>query len=82
MRDLTVFSFSTENWTRPDSEVGDLMGLFCELIDREVPELNAENVQMRFIGRLGELDADLPGAHRLRPRPRRPGTPVCASSSR
>jgi undecaprenyl diphosphate synthase len=59
VRDLTVFSFSTENWTRPDTEVGDLMGLFCELIDREVPELNAENVQMRFIGRLGELDADL-----------------------
>jgi undecaprenyl diphosphate synthase len=59
VKHLTVFSFSTENWTRPDSEVGDLMGLFCELIDREVPELNAENVQMRFIGRLGELDADL-----------------------
>jgi undecaprenyl diphosphate synthase len=61
VKDLTVFSFSTENWTRPDAEVGDLMGLFCELIDREVPELNAENVQMRFIGRLGELDADLQG---------------------
>ncbi len=61
VKHLTVFSFSTENWTRPDSEVGDLMGLFCELIDREVPELNAENVQMRFIGRLGELDADLRG---------------------
>ena len=61
VKDLTVFSFSTENWTRPDSEVGDLMGLFCELIDREVPELNAENVQMRFIGRLGELDGDLQG---------------------
>ena len=59
VKHLTVFSFSTENWTRPDSEVGDLMGLFCELIDREVPELNAENVQMRFIGRLGELDPDL-----------------------
>jgi undecaprenyl diphosphate synthase len=59
VKDLTVFSFSTENWTRPDTEVGDLMGLFCELIDREVPELNAENVQMRFIGRLGELDTDL-----------------------
>ena len=39
IKDLTVFSFSTENWSRPDDEVGDLMGLFCELIDREVPEL-------------------------------------------
>ncbi len=59
VKHLTVFSFSTENWTRSDSEVGDLMGLFCELIDREVPELNEENVQMRFIGRLEELDPDL-----------------------
>jgi len=59
IRDLTVFSFSTENWNRPAEEVEDLMGLFCELIDREVPELHAERVQMRFIGRRDELDADL-----------------------
>ena len=57
VKDLTVFSFSTENWSRPDREVGDLMGLFCELIDREVPELDEESVQMRFIGRIDELDA-------------------------
>jgi len=59
VKDLTVFSFSTENWTRPDDEVEDLMGLFCELIDREVPELNAERVEMRFIGRREELDPQL-----------------------
>jgi undecaprenyl diphosphate synthase len=59
VRDLTVFSFSTENWTRPDEEVEDLMGLFCELIDREVPELHEERVEMRFIGRRDELDAQL-----------------------
>jgi undecaprenyl diphosphate synthase len=59
IKDLTVFSFSTENWTRPEDEVDELMGLFCELIDREVPELNAENVQIRFIGRCAELDAEL-----------------------
>ncbi len=59
VKDLTVFSFSTENWTRPDAEVGDLMRLFCELIDREVPELDEENVRMQFIGRLEELDPDL-----------------------
>jgi undecaprenyl diphosphate synthase len=59
IRDLTVFSFSTENWTRPEEEVEDLMGLFCELIDREVPELNAERVEMRFIGRRDELDPQL-----------------------
>jgi undecaprenyl diphosphate synthase len=56
---LTVFSFSTENWSRPRDEVEDLMGLFSELIDREVPELNAEGVRMRFIGRADDLDDDL-----------------------
>jgi undecaprenyl diphosphate synthase len=59
IRDLTIFSFSTENWNRPTEEVEDLMGLFCELIDREVPELHAEGVQMRFIGRRDELDEEL-----------------------
>jgi len=56
IKDLTVFSFSTENWSRPLDEVEDLMGLFCELIDREVPELHAERVRIRFIGRCEDLD--------------------------
>jgi undecaprenyl diphosphate synthase len=59
VKDLTVFSFSTENWTRPGAEVDDLMELFTELIDREVAELHAERVQMRFIGRLDELNPGL-----------------------
>ena len=59
VRDLTVFSFSTENWSRPADEVDDLMVLFSELIDREVPDLDAEGVSIRFIGRLGQLSADL-----------------------
>ena len=59
VKDLTVFSFSTENWTRPDSEVGELMALFCEQIDREVPELVEERVQIRFIGRCDQLDESL-----------------------
>ena len=59
VRDLTVFSFSTENWNRPKDEVDDLMVLFSEMIDREVPELHAEGVQMRFIGRRDDLAADL-----------------------
>jgi undecaprenyl diphosphate synthase len=59
IRDLTVFSFSTENWNRPADEVEDLMALFSELIDRELPELMDERVQMRFIGRREELDEGL-----------------------
>src|SRR5262249_38095260 len=59
VRDLTVFSFSTENWNRPADEVEDLMALFSELIDRELPELMDERVQMRFIGRREELDGGL-----------------------
>ena len=46
-----MFSFSTENWTRPRDEVDGLMAMFAERIDRETPELDAEGVRMRFIGR-------------------------------
>ncbi len=49
--ELTVYSFSTENWTRPPDEVEALMEMFGERIDRETPELNEEGVKMRFIGR-------------------------------
>lgn len=59
IEDLTVFSFSTENWSRPEHEVSDLLGLFTELIDRETVELDSENVRMRFIGRIDGLPDDL-----------------------
>src|SRR3954451_2099209 len=51
IRELTVYSFSTENWTRPKAEVDGLMAMFAERIDRETPELDGEGVRMRFIGR-------------------------------
>lgn len=51
VRELTVYSFSTENWTRPREEVEGLMAMFGERIDRETPELHEEGVRMRFIGR-------------------------------
>jgi len=51
IQELTVFSFSTENWSRPKGEVDGLMAMFAERIDRETPELNEEGVRMRFIGR-------------------------------
>ena len=49
--ELTVYSFSTENWTRPRSEVQGLMAMMARRIEAETPELHAEGVRMRFIGR-------------------------------
>ena len=51
VEELTVFSFSTENWLRPAEEVEGLMRMFGERIDAETPELDAEGVRMRFVGR-------------------------------
>jgi undecaprenyl diphosphate synthase len=59
IEELTVFSFSTENWSRPKQEVEGLMRMFAERIDRETPELNEEGVRMRFIGRREGIDAEL-----------------------
>src|ERR687896_910335 len=49
--ELTVYAFSTENWTRPRDEVDGLMAMFAELIETETPELDEEGVRMRFVGR-------------------------------
>jgi undecaprenyl diphosphate synthase len=49
--ELTVYSFSTENWGRSAEEVSALMEMFERRIEAETPELHAEGVRMRFIGR-------------------------------
>ncbi len=49
--ELTVYSFSTENWSRPAAEVEGLMAMFSRRIAGETPELHEEGVRMRFIGR-------------------------------
>ena len=51
IKELTVYSFSTENWSRPAEEVTALMRMFYHRILSETPELKAEGVRMRFIGR-------------------------------
>jgi undecaprenyl diphosphate synthase len=51
VRSLALYAFSTENWTRPADEVEDLMEIFGETIDRELPDLAREGVRTRFIGR-------------------------------
>jgi undecaprenyl diphosphate synthase len=48
---LTVYAFSTENWSRPAGEVEDLMRIFEETIERELPDLKAQGVRVRFVGR-------------------------------
>jgi undecaprenyl diphosphate synthase len=50
VRALTLFAFSSENWGRPQEEVGALMKLFMNALDREVEELDRRGVRVRFIG--------------------------------
>ena len=57
--ELTVYAFSTENWSRPEDEVSGLMELFGELITSETPELDEQGVRMRFVGRREGVSARL-----------------------
>jgi undecaprenyl diphosphate synthase len=59
LEELTVYSFSTENWSRSDEEVSGLMRMFAERIAGETPELHDEGVRMRFIGRREGVAPDL-----------------------
>jgi undecaprenyl diphosphate synthase len=59
VKELTVYSFSTENWSRSPQEVAALMAMFAERILGETPELDAEGVRMRFIGRRDGVDPRL-----------------------
>jgi undecaprenyl diphosphate synthase len=56
---LAVYAFSTENWTRPVDEVEDLMEIFGETIERELPDLAREGVRVRFVGRRDRAPATL-----------------------
>jgi undecaprenyl diphosphate synthase len=59
VEELTVFSFSTENWSRSAEEVEGLMRMFGERIASETPELDAEGVRMRFVGRREGIEPGL-----------------------
>ena len=56
---LTLYAFSTENWSRPGTEVSALMDLFVETIRREIDELHENGVQVRILGRREELSERL-----------------------
>jgi undecaprenyl diphosphate synthase len=59
IEEFTVYSFSTENWSRPVEEVQGLMEMFAKRISSETPELHEEGVRMRFVGRREGIDPDL-----------------------
>jgi undecaprenyl diphosphate synthase len=59
IEELTVYSFSTENWSRPEEEVRGLLEMMGERIGSETPELRDEGVRMRYIGRREGLDPAL-----------------------
>jgi undecaprenyl diphosphate synthase len=59
IRELTVYAFSTENWSRPSDEVSALMTMFSQRILGETPELRDEGVRMRFLGRKDGVAPDL-----------------------
>ncbi|HWH10378.1 MAG TPA: polyprenyl diphosphate synthase [Solirubrobacteraceae bacterium] len=59
VKELTVYSFSTENWSRPRTEVRALMRMFSQRIIAETPELHDEGVRLRFIGRRDGVSASL-----------------------
>src|ERR1700730_14339689 len=59
VKELTVYSFSTENWSRPVEEVQGLMEMFSRRIAGETPELHREGVRMRFIGRREPISEEL-----------------------
>jgi undecaprenyl diphosphate synthase len=56
---LTIFSFSTENWSRPAEEVGELMGLLKFFIRSDLATLNRQNVRVRILGQRGNLKPDI-----------------------
>jgi len=56
---LTLYAFSSENWSRPAAEVANLMGLFCDALDRELPMLHENGVRLRFVGELSTLEPRL-----------------------
>ena len=59
LESLTVYAFSTENWKRPHTEVEFLMHLFSEYLEREKQEMHANNVRIKFLGRMEDFAPSL-----------------------
>ncbi len=61
IKEVTVYSFSTENWSRPADEVAALMDLFIEMIDSQVPDLHERGARVLFVGRRDGVPPELVG---------------------
>jgi undecaprenyl diphosphate synthase len=61
IRYLTVYSFSSENWSRPAQEIADLMGLLKRFIRNDLADLHKADVRVRVIGRRDDLQPDIVG---------------------
>jgi undecaprenyl diphosphate synthase len=59
IRALTLFAFSSENWKRPEEEVGALMKLFLHLLDNEIEEMHRRGIRIQFIGAREDFSADI-----------------------
>jgi undecaprenyl diphosphate synthase len=59
IRYLTIFSFSTENWSRPAAEIGELMGLLRRFVRNDLVELHSNNIRVRIVGERANLSADI-----------------------
>ena len=59
VKHLTIYAFSSENWRRPQEEISDLMQLLRHYLEKELPELHANNIRLRFIGDLSTLADDV-----------------------
>ena len=55
---VTLFAFSTENWSRPSNEINSLMLLFNEALSQDISAFNDKNIRLRHIGRLDKLDSN------------------------
>ena len=56
---LTVYAFSTENWTRPTKEVNFLINLFSEVLKNEIKEIHEESIKIKFVGDLTPFPKNL-----------------------
>ncbi|MBI4188540.1 MAG: di-trans,poly-cis-decaprenylcistransferase [Chloroflexi bacterium] len=59
---VTLYGFSTENWSRPEEEVNGLFQILADFISKCTPELNENGIKLRHLGRLNELPPDLKSA--------------------